>query len=138
MKEAGTDIADLRCGKRSRCRGSRALHQKPCHHLRGPERNNGRGGGRQNSRRSRNVFDELFKEVIGYRAIIAILRFRQGNFSAEQMVGPEARIHGQQLLKTPHHQRGEKQDHHGNCDLSSYQRAAAFSSAASAATLSRA
>src|ERR1700679_2898415 len=105
MKEAGANVSDLRGGNNARGSGRRAFHQKPSHYLGRSERNNRRGGGGGNTRRARYVFEKLLIEMIRDGALIAILRLRQCDFSTEQMIGPEAWVNRQQLLKTPHHKR---------------------------------
>src|ERR1700676_1685739 len=103
MKKVWAHVSDLGCGKCTRRSRRCALKQKPRHNLGRSERNYACGGRGRDTWRSRYVFKKLLIEMIRDGAIIAVLRLRQCDFSTEQMVGPEAWVNRQQLLKTPHH-----------------------------------
>ena len=105
LKEAGTDVTDLRRWKRPWRRWEGAFNEKPRHDLRGPEGNNGCGGGGKNARRLRDAIEKLLVEVIGGGAVVAVLWLGQGDFSREQMVGTKAWVDGQELLKAAHDKR---------------------------------
>src|SRR6202041_3160820 len=78
------------------------------------ERKGDGGSRRHNAWRLLQFVDQIFVELNRCRGSILITRFRQCDLNAEQVVGPEARINSDKLLKAPDQQSSQKQ--HKNSD----------------------
>jgi hypothetical protein len=111
LEKTGADKANLRHGKRSGSQGRRAFDQESRHHLRRFERKNACGAGGKNSGGLHDLIEKLLEEVVGRGTVVAIPRFRKGDFDTEKMVCAEPRINGEQLLKASNDQCAEKQYH---------------------------
>jgi hypothetical protein len=65
----------------------------------------------------RKAIEELLVEMVGERARVGVARIRESDLSAEEMVGAEAGIDGDEFLKAANDERTEEDDHHGDGDF---------------------
>ena len=105
----GADEADLRIREGARCEGGSAFDEKARHELRRAEGDLRGGGGGEDSAGLRDCFEHLLVEAIGENAVV-IAGSGQGDFGSEDVIGTEAGIDGDQLLKAADDEGAEKND----------------------------
>lgn len=76
------------------------------------------------------LIDRAFIEVIRWRCLILIMRLRQGDLEAEQVVRTETGIYPNQLLKAPDQERAKKENDDSGGDFRRNKRASAPASSA--------